>query len=189
MVGSFISVVLVRSRIHVKTIVLLIVLAIIISFPICYLLDFPILFLKIWIGGQALAFWYLLYDLHYQYKAVRRYPGTLSKFKSNPNISEWSSEEKQYYLSTYLVGTDESNKALLDLVYADMKAVRKVILPYITGMKGGRKIALYVVPNEGCLWEAEDKGSWVRLQNKYTGSFPNDYIEEQKVLVGYFYVK
>ena len=197
LVGSFIGVVLVR-KLHVNTIVLLIALAIIASFPICYLLHFPILFLKIWIGGQVLVLCYLQYDQYNKQKPVRRYPGALSKYKQNPDLRKWSSEEVQDYQSTYLAGTDESNKALLELVFADMKAVRKIFLPYVAGMKGGSRVALYVVPNEGCLWDIEDKeGNWIRL-HKNTGAFAkatstepqsDDYEDEQKVLVGYFYVK
>jgi hypothetical protein len=199
LVGSFIGIMIVRSKLNVNIIIILIALAIIASFPICYFLGFSILFLKIWLAGQLLVFGYLFYGLHNRYKPVRRYPGTLSKYKKNPDMKKWSSEEVQYYQSTYLAGTDESNKALLDLVFADMIAVRKTFQPYVAGMKGGSRVALYVVPNEGCLWDIEDKdGNWERLQNKYTGSFAkatstapqsNDYEDKQKILVGYFYVK
>ncbi len=198
LVVSFIGIMLVRSRLSVKFTSMLLALATIASFPIFYLLGFSTQFLDIWLSGQALIAGYIIYDLNNKYRSVRRYPGALSKYKKNPDLRKWSFEEVQNYQSTYLAGTDESNKALLDLVFADMKAVRKVFLPYVTGMKGGRRVALYVVPDEGCLWDIEDKeGNWIRL-HKNTRAFAkatstetnsDDYEDEQKVLVGYFYVK
>ncbi len=197
LVSSFIGIMLVRSRLNANITNLLLVLAIIASLPITIYLNIPKLFTQIWIGGQFLVIGYSFYDLHNKYKAVRRYPGALSKYKNNSDMSKWSSEEVQHYHSTYLAGTVESNKALLELVLADMKAVRKVFLPYVAGMKGGKRVALYVVPNEGCLWDMEDKGDWIRIQNKYTSSVKatstvpqsDEYEEEKKILVGYFYVK
>jgi hypothetical protein len=196
---SFIGIILVRSRLNVNFVILLIALAVIASIPISVYLGFPKLFEQIWVGGQLIVAGYLAFDLHNKQKPVRRYPGALSMYKKNPDMRKWSSEDVQIYQSTYLAGTDESNKALLDLVLADMKAVRKVFLPYVAGMKGGHRVALYVVPNEGCLWDIEDKeGNWIRLQNKNTVSFAkvtstspqsDDYEEEHKILVGYFCVK
>lgn len=126
-------------------------------------------------------------------KALSRQPGLLSKYRNNPNMNKWNTEELQRYKSTFLAGTDESNEALIDLIKSDMEAVGLVFLPYEASMKGGRRAALLVAPNDGCRWYLiNSDGTWTRkMHAKEEIADPqiDGYDAGYTIFVGFFYIK
>ena len=73
------------------------------------------------------------------------------------------STQKEFdaFCTTYLAGTDGSNKALLNLIIADAKAVGLEFLEYKSTLTGGYRVALVVWPHTDYHWYRDNgDGTW-----------------------------
>lgn len=97
--------------------------------------------------------------------------------------------------STFISGTEEGNKLLVDLVKADAKAIGLNFQEYETGMEGGYIVLLVVAPNSDYHWYREDgDGTW----SHKPGSTPvitgvNDPVADAigrgyTEIVGFYYI-